>query len=213
MHMSGALIELCKGENPLVLHFEYNPTSIVLNSSTRKPSSSSSLKSGVKTNAASEKGSGGLGLTQEPEQFSVKILLDATDRIVSGKQAAPAMGISGDIEIIKAMARLRSTAEGGNSRIDIASKNSTAQRAATIKHKVLPTLLFLWGDIIVPVQLISYTITPEAYYPTLIPYRAKANLTLEVVENCKEYNATRFKMLQKVKQALAMHANIVEAFV
>jgi len=43
-------------------------------------------------------------------------------------------------------------------------------------------ILFLWGTHILPVFLTSVKIDEQAHLPTLIPYRAEATLTMQVIE-------------------------------
>jgi len=43
-------------------------------------------------------------------------------------------------------------------------------------------LLFVWGDRVLPVFLVSMRVEERAHLPTLVPYRANVTLGMQVIE-------------------------------
>jgi hypothetical protein len=63
-------------------------------------------------------------------------------------------------------------------------------------------LLLVWGTHILPVFLTSVEVTEEAHLPSLIPYRAKATLSMQIIEGNNP-----FYQVEKVRQVLGAALN------
>ncbi len=97
----GVLKEHTGGDNPLELHFEFNPSTI-----TRSRTIEISFGEGQATaggrdfNGTSEIARVAQGATVKAESFTAKILLDATDRMNSGDSDAQSRGVQPELDIL-----------------------------------------------------------------------------------------------------------------
>jgi len=48
-------------------------------------------------------------------------------------------------------------------------------------------LLFSWGEQVLPVFMTQLQFEVKAYLPSLVPYRAEATLTLQVIQSRNDY--------------------------
>ena len=71
-------------------------------------------------------------------------------------------------------------------------------------------LLFVWGVQILPVFMTQARIDVKEYLPTLIPYRAEATLTLQIIESNNPFYAVEV-VRQIVGAALNTRATAVSA--
>ncbi len=65
-------------------------------------------------------------------------------------------------------------------------------------------LLFAWGDHVLPVFLTSIRIEEKSHLPTLVPYRANANLTMQVIEGNNPFY--QFEQIRILGGAAALDA-------
>jgi hypothetical protein len=66
-------------------------------------------------------------------------------------------------------------------------------------------LLFVWGTHILPVFLTSVQIEATDHLPSLVPYRATASLTMQVIEGNNP-----FYQVEKVRQVISAAMNTVQ---
>ena len=187
MLTKGALIEYATDKPPLLLGFEFNPQNITF---------SRSIKETSKTTQSLKKNpdkTGSLGMVSDDIKFSLNFLLDATDRMNDDLGLAAAVGVQPQIDVIERMATLQSSRSEGVSKLLTVLKKS-----GQFTHKKLPTLLFVWGTRIIPCRLTRCSINNEAFLPVLIPYRAKVDLTLTVVEDHPLYAAEQVRQLAMI---------------
>ncbi|MCG8551557.1 MAG: hypothetical protein MI799_14250 [Desulfobacterales bacterium] len=186
MPTKGALIEY-SDYTPLLLGFEFNPENITFSRSTSEPSkkSQSQKKDPDKT--------GSLGTVADDVTFSLEFLLDATDRMNDDTGLAAALGVQPQIDVIERMATLQSSKSQG-----VLKLLTVLKKTGQITHKKLPTLLFVWGTRIIPCRLTRCSINNEAFLPVLIPYRARVDLTLTVLEDHPLYAAEQVRQLAMI---------------
>ena len=177
----GSLIEYSLAAPPLSLIFEFNPQTI---SRTRRVTvqtgSSPATRGGYDFSSPTETPRASQGVSVDPESFTVKILLDATDRMNVGDPVATAAGIQPELDTIRTMMEPKSQSPGGVQ--TLASLGATQERAFS-RHESASVLIFFWGIHILPVFLTNAQVDVKDYLPTLIPYRADATLTLQMIES------------------------------
>lgn len=187
MLTKGALIEYSTVRPPLLLGFEFNPQSITFS---RSISGTSNKTQTLKKNPDQ---TGSLGMVSDDITFSLEFLLDATDRMNEDLGLAAALGVQPQIDVIERMATLQSSKSEG-----VLKLLTVLKKTGQITHKKLPTLLFVWGMRIIPCQLTRCSINNEAFLPVLIPYRAKVDLALKVLEDHPLYAAEQVRQLAMI---------------
>jgi hypothetical protein len=179
----GALIECTSAEDPLELHFEFNPSAITRTRSvTVRTGGAQGARGGYDFSGCEETSRVAQGVTVNAESFTVKILLDATDRMNEGK--AEADGVQPELDLLRSMVEPKfQGAEGART---LAALGEGGQRAIS-RQQYASVLLFRWGRQVLPVFLTQVQLEITAYLPTLVPYRAEATLTLQVIESNNPY--------------------------
>jgi hypothetical protein len=178
----GLLKELSGGSKPLELAFEFNPTTI-----TRSRTVEISFGEGQQ-NAGGKDFSGTAELPRvaqsavvKAESFTLKILLDATDRMNSGDQEAQTNGVQAELDILSSMVEPKLQGPDGASTLAaLAPGGGDSQPYPSV-------LLFSWGAQVLPVFMTQLQFEVKAYLPTLMPYRAEATLTLQVIQSRNDY--------------------------
>lgn len=183
----GWLIEYGLSLPPLAIAFEFNPESI---SRTRSMQISNGELPGSRggygfstpfdTKRASQ------GVEPEIETFSVDILLDATDRMGEGDFLATEFGVQPQIDTLRAMIEPKVQGAGGLQLL--ASLGASGERAFDHKEHA-SVLLFGWGLRILPVFITSLQIDEQAHLPSLWPYRAKASISMQIIESPNPFYA------------------------
>lgn len=178
----GVLKEHTGGDNPLELHFEFNPSTI-----TRSRSIEITFGEGQETaggrdfNGASEIARVAQGATVKAESFTLKILLDATDRMNAGDSDAESKGVQPELDILYSMVEPKLQAPDGATTLAALSDNSGGSQPYP------SVLLFSWGEQVLPVFMTQIQFDVKAYLPSLVPYRAEATLTLQVIQSRNDY--------------------------
>lgn len=183
--MRGMLVEYALAIPPLVLRFEFNPSSITR---TRKITVDSS-------NLPASRGGGGFtspretpraarGVSVTPETFELRIMLDATDRMNDGDPIASRMGVKPQIDTLRCMVEPKSQSPDGFQTLSALGAGSLRAFAADESPSVL---LFVWGTHILPVFVTSVRIEEQAHLPSLVPYRAMATLSMQVIESSNPF--------------------------
>lgn len=183
----GWLIEYGLSLPPLAIAFEFNPESI---SRTRSMQISNGELPGSRggygfstpfdTKRASQ------GVEPDIESFSVDILLDATDRMGEGDFLAGEFGVQPQIDTLRAMIEPKVQGAGGLQLL--ASLGASGERAFDHKEHA-SVLLFGWGLRILPVFITSLQIDEQAHLPSLWPYRAKASISMQIIESPNPFYA------------------------
>jgi hypothetical protein len=161
----GAIIGL-DPTNPLasLIVFQYNPDAM------------------TRTLAPQMAGEGG-GSRTEPlrlkgapvENIKVDVEIDATDQLAKGDILASTMGIYPQLSALEMLVYPKSP---------LVILNTVLMAVGTLEvvPPVAPMTLFVWGPKrVLPVKLTDFSITEEAYDPSLNPIRAKVSLGMRVL--------------------------------
>jgi hypothetical protein len=178
--MRGAFIEFVDTgliPVPNVIVFQFNPE-------TMTHTWSQAESANVTGNPLAVKGAPG-------EQFSFTVAVDAMDSIADGGASGGLAEISGVATRLAAMEMLLfptgSTKSGLIGTVTAAvggllSGGRPTEPPRDVPASVIPTVLFVWGPgRIVPVRLVSLTVTEKLYDKLLIPTHAEAQVGLRVL--------------------------------
>ncbi|SEM05840.1 hypothetical protein SAMN04489760_103113 [Syntrophus gentianae] len=198
--VKGMLIEYALSIPPLVLVFDFNPQSLTRTRTlTLRTGSAPGTRGGYDFALPTETSRVAQGVTVQPESFSMDILLDATDRMNDGDPLATQFGIEPELDTLRTMVEPKAQGPGGFQ--TLASLDLGGQRAFQ-RSESASVLLLVWGTHILPVFLTSIRVTEEAHLPSLVPYRARANLTMQVIEGNNP-----FYQVEKVRQVVSAALN------
>jgi len=198
--VKGMLIEYALSIPPLVLVFDFNPQSLTRSRTiTLRTGSAPGTRGGYDFALPTETARVAQGVTVQPESFTMDILLDATDRMNDGDPIATVFGIEPELDTLRTMVEPKAQGPGGLQ--TLASLGLGGQRAFQ-RSESASVLLLVWGTHILPLFLTSIRITEEAHLPSLVPYRAKASLTMQVIEGNNP-----FYQVEKVRQVVGAALN------
>lgn len=200
----GALVEYGLSLPPLLLEFEFNPESL---SRTRSVSITTGNAPGTKggydfaypweTNRVAQ------GVSVEPEQFSIDILVDATDRMGDSNHPAHAIandfGIEPDLDTLRSMVEPKTQGPGG---VQMLAGLGLGSGRAFSRDEYPSVLLLVWGSHVLPVFLTSVQVEEVSHLPNLKPYRANVNLSFQVIEGNNP-----FYKVEKVRQSVGAAMN------
>jgi hypothetical protein len=177
----GELVEYTEAPEPLVLRFEFNPSTMTrTRTMTIRTGGAPGTIGGYDFESRSEVPRVSQGVTTQPETLSVKILLDATDRMNAGDAEAETHGVQPEIDLLRTMLEPKAqTPEGAQT---LAALGEGSNRAFS-RQQFASVLLFRWGEIELPVFMTQVQVEVRATLPSLFPYRAEATLTLQVIES------------------------------
>ncbi|MEF8734346.1 MAG: hypothetical protein V5B40_21270 [Candidatus Accumulibacter meliphilus] len=178
----GLLKEHTAGDNPLELHFEFNPSTITRSRAIEITFGEGQSTAGGRDFSGTEEiARVAQGATVKAETFTLKILLDATDRMNADDADASTQGVQPELDILYSMVEPKLQAPGGASTLAALSDNSgDAQPYPSV-------LLFSWGQQVLPVFMTQVQFEVKAYLPSLVPYRAEATLTLQVIQSRNDF--------------------------
>lgn len=196
----GMLVEYAVSLPPTILVFDFNPVTLTRTRTvTLNTGSAPGTRGGYDFQLPTETPRVAQGVTVAPETFSLKILLDATDRMNSNEVIATQFGIQPELDTLRTMLEPKSQGPGGVQML--ASLNLGGQRAFQ-RSESASVLLFVWGSHVLPVFLKSVSIDEKAHLPSLVPYRAEVTLTLQVIES-----SNPFYLAEKARQVLGAALN------
>ncbi len=194
----GLLREYTNTDNGLELHFEFNPSSITRTRSVEIKFGEGQANTGGRDfknkNEASRVTQ---GATVKAESFSLKILLDATDRMNAGDKDAQTKGVQPELDILYYLIEPKlQTPEGATTLAALGEGGSSSQQ------QPFPSILeFHWGNQVLPVLMTQMQFAVNQYLPTLVPYRAEATLTLQIIQSDNEfYTPEMRRVLNSAKQ-------------
>lgn len=189
----GALVEYGTSVPPLALVFEFNPQRLSRSRTiTVKTGGAPGARGGYDFLSPSETPRVSQGVVAQPEAFTLEVLLDATDRMSRGDPVASTLGVQPEVDTLCAMAEPRSQGPGG---LQALASLGFGEERAFRRSESAPVLLFVWGRRVLPVFLTAVQIDEQAHLPSLLPYRATASLTLQVIEGRNPFHLT-----EKVRQ-------------
>ncbi|MGD8932505.1 MAG: hypothetical protein PVI52_08035, partial [Chromatiales bacterium] len=118
------------------------------------------------------------------ETLSVKILLDATDRLNAGDPEAGQYGVQPEIDTLRSMLEPKVQAGEG---VRMLAALGAGGRKAFEKQSYASVLLFKWGVQVLPVFLTQVQLEIKDHLPGLVPYRAEATLNLQLIESKNDF--------------------------
>jgi len=180
-YQHGALIEYADVPEPLELHFEFNPTTINRTRSvTIRTGAAPGTLGGYDFENEAQAVRASQGVTVSAETFTVKILLDATDRMNASDPDAEKYGVQPEIDLLRSLVEPKAQGPGGVR--TLAALGEGDERAFT-RHQYASVLVFRWGENELPVFMTQAQIEVKEFLPNLNPYRAEATLTLQIIES------------------------------
>ena len=199
----GLLIEYGLSLPPLVLSFDFNPESISRSRSiTVQTGDLPATRGGYSFMTPFETARAAQGVTMQPETLSLRILLDATDGMDKGDLIPSKFGVQPQIDTLRSMVEPKVQGPAG---LQLLSSLAGGGARAIGHREHASVLLFFWGHYLLPVFLTSVTIDEKAHLPSLIPYRAEANLGMQVIES-----SNIFYNVEKIRQSVMTALNDVD---
>ena len=208
-HSKGLLVEYGLSVPPLALEFEFNPERL---SRTRAVNitlgSAPGTRGGYDFSKPSETARVAQGVSVDPEQFTLDILLDASDRMgdsnLPGHAIASVYGIEPELDTLRSMVEPKSHGPDGVQTL-AALGQGTGKAFQRDQHPSV--LLLVWGVHVLPVFLSSVQVEETAHLPNLRPYRANVSLAVQVIEgNNPFYLTEKTRQLQGAELNLAQTA-------
>jgi len=197
----GMLVEYSLSVPPAVLVFEFNPKSLSRTRTIKLTAGRApGTRGGYDFTLPTETPRVAQGVSVQPESFSLEILLDATDRMNEGDAVATEFGVEPELDTLYTMVEPKSQGPAG---LQTLASLGLGGRRAFQHNETASVLLFVWGSHILPVFLTSVRITEEAHLPSLVPYRARATLTLQIIEGNNP-----FYKVEKLQQVMGAALNL-----
>lgn len=201
--MKGFLLEYSLSLPPLVLVFEFNPQTISRTRSIQLSSSEVPGFRGYDFTLPTETPRVAQGVTVNPEEFSLDILLDATDRMNDGDPIATTLGVEPELDTLRSMVEPKTQGPGG---LQVLSSLGAGGARAFQRDEHASVLLLVWGTHVLPVFITSVQVEEQAHTPLLIPYRANASLSFQIIEGNNP-----FYQVEKIRQAIGAGLNLASS--
>ena len=197
----GALVEYGLAVPPMALVFELNPQSITRTRTIQvRTGRAAATRGGYDFLLPSETPRAAQGVTAAPETLGVDVLFDATDRMSRGDVVAELRGVQPELDTLRTMIEPKSQMPGG---AQVLASLGGGLRRAFQRDQSPSVLLLVWGNHVLPVFLTSLRIEETAHLPTLLPYRATATLSMQVIEGNNP-----FYLAEKGRQVLSAALNL-----
>jgi hypothetical protein len=198
--LRGFLVEYALSLPPLVLVFEFNPQTLSRTRTIQLPQNPTPGFRGYGFTLPTETPRVAQGVTAQPEEFSMEILLDATDRMNTGDPIATNFGVEPELDTLRTMVEPKTSGPGG---LQVMSSLGLGEQRAFQRDEHASVLLLGWGTHLLPVFLTSVQVEERAHLPTLIPYRANATLSFRVIEGQNPFYA-----VEQVRQLVGVGLNL-----
>jgi hypothetical protein len=193
--LKAALVEYALAAPPLAFVFDYNPQAVTRSRTIQLRSSSApGVNRGNDFTLPTETARAALGVTVQPETFTLDILIDASDRLKDGDAIAETMGIEPELDTLRQMVEPKSQGPLG---LQMLSSLGLGGSRAFQRNETASVLLLVWGTHILPVFLTSIRVDEKDFLPTLVPYRATVALGMQVIEG-----RNPFYQVEKVRQTV-----------
>ena len=199
---NGMLLEYALSLPPLAVAFEFNPESLTRTRTVNIDSSAMPIIDFVTPGEANRIAQ---AASVTAESISFDILLDATEKLSDPSHPMHAITLVSGVE--PEIAALRSMVEpkvSGPGPFQMMASLAGGGQHAHERDEHLSILLFIWGSHILPVFITSLTLEEQAHLPSLKPYRAKASISLQVVES-----ANPFYQIEQVQRMVMSAANLL----
>jgi hypothetical protein len=209
--LKGAFVEVPtgKGSEPMSpIYFQFNPETLERTKSGTWTSAQSQRQKA--DDAASKKEFDALkgkkvkaGFVPSPEKINLTLRFDAAEksyRMPQGTQVDVSDGILPELSALESLMKEAKTqvSVGG-------SQNSPT----LVRTKEIPLVLFLWGGHrVIPITILSMTITEQKFDGRLNPVRAEVKVTVQVLEEeDAKLNDTAFRSYQFTENEKQMLKN------
>ncbi len=160
---------------PMSLSFQYNPETVT-RTRTGTWESKNQKKGGSTTTQADKNQSAnrGAGLFIQSETIGFRLILDATELVLSGEDDQPSKGILPELAVLE-------TFSVGTDQKPPDDQSATSSNGLLAIHAA--ELLLILGSRAWPVVITAMTITEQRFNPDLTPVRAEIDLKLRVLED------------------------------
>ena len=202
----GLLVEYGLSLPLLALEFQFNPQTISRTRSINVATGSApGTQGGYDFTLPNETPRVAQGVTVNNEEFSVQILIDATDTMADpnlpGYEIANEFGIEPQLDTLRCMVEPKIQSPDG---VRILSSLGNGGAKAFQRDIHASVILFVWATHILPVFLTSVQVEENAHLPNLRPYRANVTLGLKVIEsNNPFYNVEKGRQIVGAAMNLA----------
>ncbi len=196
----GALVEYGVAVPPLAFVFDFNPETISRRRSVSiNTGTVPGTRGGYDFALPSETPRASQGVTAQPETLSLRLLIDATDRMEQGDQVATQRGVEPQLDVLRTMLEPKSQGPAG---VQTLSSLGLGGDRAFQRYASASVLLFVWGSHILPVFLTNVSVEEVAHLPSLVPYRARVAIDLQVIEG-----SNPFYRVEQVRQVVSAAFN------
>jgi hypothetical protein len=200
----GILLEYALSLPPLALVFEFNPQSLSRTRTiTLRTGTAPGTRGGYDFALPTETPRVAQGVTAEPEKLDIIILLDATDRMNDGNPLAATLGVEPEMATLRSMVEPKTQGPAG---LQVLSSLGAGSTRAFQRSEHASVLLFIWGTHVLPVFLTSVRVEEKAHLPSLIPYRAEATLSMQIIEGNNP-----FYLVEQVRLAAMAAINLAQS--
>jgi hypothetical protein len=197
----GMLIEYALSLPPLAVEFEFNPESLTRSRTVSFDASALPIADFV---TPGESNRIGQAASATAESITFDILLDATDKLSDTGHPMHAIakvsGVEPEIAALRSMVEPKINGPGPFQMMNSLGGGGHAHE----RDEHLSVLLFVWGTHILPVFMTSLTIEEQAHLPLLKPYRARASISLQVLES-----SNPFYQVEQVQRMVMSAANLL----
>ena len=176
------LIEYGISGPPLIFSFDINPEGIErTRSATVNTPDMPGTRGGWDFQTPLDSNRASQGISMQAETFTLKIILDATDRLSDGEPLAALSGVQPEIDTLRSMVEPKIPGSDGTRMIAALSKLSGQE--AVFAREFASVIIFRWGVRMLPVFLTKVAITEKHHLPNLFPYVAEARIDMQVIES------------------------------
>lgn len=233
--LKGALVELTAPllvPIPNIIVFQYNPETVSRQLTPWRPAKRAEEGGSADEHQIVLERNGRVQPYDPAETITLTLVLDASDALEK-PDLHPVAVVAGVADRLAALEKLLYPIGGGGGLLSVDVNISlgdvggtlTAAEQAQIQQRTVPVILFVWGPgRVVPVRIISYSVTEKLFNPLLYPVRAEVSLSLEILTEAEfegddslpadiARGAYRFTRTQQDALALANVANTVESIV
>ena len=201
----GVLLEYGLSLPPLALVFDFNPQDISrTRTATIRTGEAPGARSGFDFLSPLETGRVAQGVELAAESFSIKILLDATDKMAEEDAIATTFGVQPQIDTLRSMLEPKAQGPAG---LQVLSSLGGGGARAFERAESASVLIFAWGLQFLPVFLTGVAQKEAMHLPNLHPYRAEIDLTMQVIESNNP-----FTIADKIRQTAMTVLNAVSGF-
>lgn len=196
----GFLVEYALSLPPLVLAFDFNPQQVSRNRAISITlGNTPATRGGYDFASPTETARVAQGVSVEPENFDLEILLDATDKLNEGDPVAGVFGVEPQLDTLRTMVEPKTQGPGG---LQVLAGLGFGGNRAFQRNETASVILFVWGTHVLPIFLKGIAVKETAHFPSLIPYRATVTLSMQVIEGNNP-----FYEVEKVRQVIGAALN------